>query len=121
MSRIKGGVTSRRRKKKYFRLAKGYRLGKNNLWRHVAEQVEKGLQYAYRDRKQKKRNFRALWIQRINAATRIYGLSYSKFIDGLKKANMIIDRKILCDIALNDINGFEKLVDKAKEGLQISA
>jgi large subunit ribosomal protein L20 len=119
MTRIKCGTTSKRRKKKYFKLAKGYRLGKNNLWRHVTEQVEKGLQYAYRDRKQKKRDFRGLWITRINAATRIYGMSYSKFISGLKKADVIIDRKILADIAVNDIDGFGKLVDKAKEALKI--
>jgi large subunit ribosomal protein L20 len=117
MTRIKCGMTSRKRKEKYFKLAKGYRLGKNNLWRHVTEQVEKGLQYAYRDRKQKKRDFRGLWIQRINAATRIYGMSYSKFISGLKKANIAIDRKILADIAVNDIAGFGKLVEKAKESL----
>ena len=119
MARIKGGTTSKKRKAKYFKLAKGYRMGKNNLWRHVTEQVEKGLQYAYRDRKQKKRDFRGLWIQRINAATRIYGMSYSKFMGGLKKANVEIDRKILADIALNDIAGFEKIVEKAKEGLGV--
>ena len=114
MARVKCGKTSRKRKKKYFKIAKGYRLGKNNLWRHVTEQVEKGLQYAYRDRRQKKRDFRALWIQRINAATRIYGMSYSRFISGLKKLNIIIDRKILADIAVNDTKGFEQLVSKVK-------
>ena len=92
-------------------------MGKNNLWRHVVEQVEKGLQYAYRDRKAKKRDFRGLWIQRINAATRIYDMSYSRFISGLKKAGVILDRKILADIALNDIATFGKLVEKAREGL----
>ncbi len=114
MARVKCGKTSRNRKKKYFKLAKGYRLGKNNLWRHVTEQVEKGLQYAYRDRRQKKRDFRSLWIQRINAAARMYDMSYSRFISGLKKLNIIIDRKILADIAVNDIKGFEELVLKVK-------
>jgi large subunit ribosomal protein L20 len=114
MARVKCGMISRKRKKKYFKIAKGYRLGKNNLWRHVTEQVEKGLQYAYRDRRQKKRDFRSLWIQRINAASRIYGMSYSRFISGLKKLNIIIDRKILADIAINDIKGFEQLVLKVK-------
>ena len=117
MPRVKGGMSTLKRKKKYFKQAKGYRLGKSNLWRHVVEQVEKGLQYAYRDRKQKKRDFRGLWIQRINAAARGYGMSYSRFISGLKKADVQINRKILADIAVHDIDTFGKLVEKAKEGL----
>ncbi|MCP4481655.1 MAG: 50S ribosomal protein L20 [bacterium] len=117
MPRVKGGMSTLKRKKKYFKQAKGYRLGKNNLWRHVVEQVEKGLQYAYRDRKQKKRDFRALWIQRINAAARLYDMSYSKFISGLKKAGVIINRKMLAEIALKDIETFGKLVEKAKEAI----
>ncbi len=115
MARVKGGMLSLKHKKKYFKLAKGYRMGKNNLWRHVKEQVEKGLQYAYRDRKQKKRDFRSLWITRINAAARMFGMSYSKFMSGLKKENIIIDRKILADIAYNDIETFGKIVEKVKK------
>lgn len=120
MTRVKGGVTTRRRKKKLFRLAKGYRLGKKNLYRHVTEQVDKGLQYAYRDRKSRKREFRSLWIARINAASRLNGMSYSQFINGLRKANVQINRKILADLAVNDTNVFAQLVALAakanKEG-----
>jgi len=117
MTRVKGGMATLNRKKKYFKIAKGYRLGKKNLWKHVQDQVEKGLQYAYRDRKQKKRDFRAIWIQRINAGARIFGLSYSKLIFGLKKAEINIDRKMLSELAVSDINAFGKIVEKAKENL----
>ncbi|MFC1546362.1 50S ribosomal protein L20 [bacterium] len=119
MTRVKGGVITKKRKKKYFKIAKGYRLGKSNLYKHVKEQVEKSLLYAYRDRRQKKRDFRALWIIRINAAARIYGLSYSKFISGIKKASIEVDRKILADIAVHDQETFGKLAELAKETLGI--
>ena len=117
MARIKGGVTTRKRKKKVFRRAKGYVLGKRNLYRHAIEQVEKGLQYSYRDRKAKKRRFRSLWVLRINAAARVYGLSYSKFINGLNKANVKIDRKMLADLAVNEPDAFRSLAETAKSSL----
>ncbi len=117
MARVKGGVTTRRRKKKIFRRAKGYRLGKKNLYRHAVEQVEKGLQYAYRDRKAKKRNFRALWIVRINAAARLNGLSYRKFMNGLKRANIHIDRKMLAELAVRNPHAFSSLAEAAKSSL----
>jgi large subunit ribosomal protein L20 len=115
MPRVKGGVTTRKRKKKFFKIAKGYRMGKNNLYRQVRNQVEKSLQYAYRDRKAKKRDLRSLWITRINAAARLCGLSYSKFIAGLKKLNITIDRKILSEIAISDESVFQKLAEMVKE------
>ncbi len=117
MVRIKGGVTTRRRKKKIFRRTKGYRLGKKNLWRHAREQYQKGLQYAYRDRKRKKRDFRSLWIIRINAAARLNGLSYSHFMRGLKKANIQINRKILAEFAVNDASVFSELAAIAKKSI----
>ena len=115
MVRIKGGVTSRRRKKKLFRLTKGYRMGKKHLYRHATEQLDKSLQYAYRDRRRKKREFRSLWITRINAASRLNGMSYSQFISGLRKAKVQINRKILADLAVNDTNAFSQLVSIALE------
>ncbi|MFB0527322.1 MAG: 50S ribosomal protein L20 [bacterium] len=115
MVRIKGGVISRRRKKKLFRLTKGYRMGKKHLYRHATEQLDKGLQYAYRDRRRKKREFRSLWITRINAASRLNGMSYSQFISGLRKAKVQINRKILADLAVNDTNAFSQLVAIALE------
>ena len=115
MVRIKGGVTTRKRKKKIFRKAKGYRLGKKNLWKHVREQYQKGLQYAYRDRKRKKRDFRSQWIRCINAQTRLSGISYSHFINGLKKANIKVNRKILANLALNDKNTFSEFITIAMD------
>lgn len=117
MSRVKGGLTTRRRKKKVFRRAKGYRLGKKNLYRHAVEQVEKGLQYAYRDRKTKKRRFHSLWIIKINAAARLHGISYSKFIQGLRKANVNVNRKILADLAVQEPEVFASLIETAKSRL----
>ncbi|MFH1783982.1 MAG: 50S ribosomal protein L20 [bacterium] len=114
MPRVKGGVTTRRWKKKIFKRAKGFRLGKKNLYRHAAEQVDKSLNYAYRDRRVKKRDFRKLWITRINAEARVHGLSYSRFINGLKRANIEIDRKILADLAVNDVKAFSQLASIAK-------
>ena len=117
MPRVKGGVTTRRWKKKIFRRAKGYRMGKSKLYRHATEQVDKSLNYAYRDRRVKKRDFRKLWISRINAQARIYGLSYSRFINGLKRANVEIDRKLLADLAVNDTKAFLHLANIVKEQL----
>ncbi|MBI5192474.1 MAG: 50S ribosomal protein L20 [Nitrospirae bacterium] len=110
MPRAKGGPKTRRRRKKVLKLAKGFWGGKHRLYRTATETVDKGLCYAYRDRRQKKRSFRALWIVRINAAIREHGLSYSKFIAGLKKAGITLDRKVLADLAVNDPAGFAKVV-----------
>ena len=114
MSRVKRGVTARARHKKVLAMAKGYRGRSKNVFR-VA--VEKVLQYAYRDRKAKKRSFRALWIQRINAATRLHDMTYSRFISGLNKAGIELDRKVLADIALKEPANFAKLVEAAKSAL----
>ena len=117
MSRVKGGVTSRARHKKVIKAAKGYRGRSNNNYRLALERVEKAMQYAYRDRRTKKRNFRALWIQRINAGAREHGLSYSQFMNGVHKAGIDIDRKMLADLAMNDAAGFEAVVEKARAAL----
>ena len=102
MSRVKGGVTSRARHKKVIKLAKGYRGRSNNNYRLALERVEKAMQYAYRDRRVKKRNFRALWIQRINAAVRAHDMSYSQFMNGVNKAGIEVDRKVLAELAYSD-------------------
>jgi large subunit ribosomal protein L20 len=117
MPRVKGGNVARKRRKKVLKLAKGYFGSKSLLYRTANEQVMKSLSYAYRDRKQRKRNFRKLWITRINAGVRPHGLSYSKFINGLKKAGIEVNRKMLSDIAINDPAGFEQLVHVANKGL----
>ena len=117
MSRVKRGVTAHARHKKVLAMAKGYRGRNKNVFRVAVEKVEKGLQYAYRDRKAKKRNFRSLWIQRINAATRLHDMTYSRFISGLNKAGIELDRKVLADIALKEPANFAKLVEQAKSAL----
>ena len=117
MSRVKRGVTARARHKKVLAMAKVYRGRSKNVFRVAVEKVEKGLQYAYRDRKAKKRSFRALWIQRINAATRLHDMTYSRFISGLNKAGIELDRKVLADIALKEPANFAKLVEAAKSAL----
>jgi large subunit ribosomal protein L20 len=114
MARVKRGVTARARHKKVLKLAKGYYGARSRVYRVAKQAVIKAGQYAYRDRRAKKRQFRQLWIVRINAAARQNGLSYSRFIDGLKKASVEIDRKILADIAVYDQKGFAALVEKAK-------
>lgn len=114
MPRVKKGVTARKRHKKILKLAKGYRGAKSKLFKPANAQVMKSLAYAYRDRKDKKGNFRKLWITRINAAARINGLSYSKLINGLKLAGVEVNRKILADLAVNDIQAFGQLVEVAK-------
>lgn len=117
MSRIKRGVTAKARHKKVFAMAKGYRGRSKNVFTVAIEKVEKALQYAYRDRRAKKRNFRTLWIQRINAATRLYDMTYSRFMSGLTKAGIELDRKVLADIAVKEPENFAKLVDSAKAAL----
>lgn len=115
MSRIKGAVTARARHKKVLKLSKGYFGGKSKLFRIANQAVMRSLVYAYRDRRNKKRDFRKLWITRINAASRINGMSYSRFINGLKKSGINLNRKVLADMAVNDMNGFATLVNKVKE------
>ncbi|HBK69737.1 MAG TPA: 50S ribosomal protein L20 [Firmicutes bacterium] len=115
MARVKGGYVTRQRHKKILKLTKGYRGSKSRLYRVANEQLLKSLAYAYRDRRAKKRDFRKLWISRINAAARMNGLSYSVFISGLKKAGVQINRKVLADLAVNDSSAFEKLVSVAKQ------
>ena len=112
--RVKRGPKKARRRKKILKLAKGYFGGKKNLYRTAKEQVEKSLVYSYAGRKQRKRDFRKLWIIRINAAVRNYGLSYSKFIDGLNKANININRKVLSELAVRDPEAFKSIVEKVK-------
>ncbi|HHT06149.1 MAG TPA: 50S ribosomal protein L20 [Hydrogenispora sp.] len=115
MARVKRGTNTRRRHKKILKLAKGYRGSKSRLFRVANPQVLRSLSYAYRDRRTKKRDFRRLWIARINAAARMNGMSYSMFISGLKKAGVQINRKVLADLAVNDGAAFEKLVSVAKQ------
>lgn len=114
MARVKSGVRKRAKHKKILKLAKGYFGAKSKLYRVANEAVMKSLSYAYRDRKQKKRDFRRLWISRINAAARMNGLSYSKFMNALKKAGITLNRKVLADMAVNDAAVFKLLVEKVK-------
>ncbi len=115
MPRTKRGPIARNRRKKVLKLARGYYGAKSKLFRIANQQVIKSLTFAYRDRKQKKRDFRKLWIARINAAARNGGLSYSRFINGLKKADVQINRKVLAELAVNDKDAFSRLVEVAKE------
>ena len=117
MARVKRGVTAHARHKKVLDLAKGYRGRGSKAYRVAIEKVEKGLRYAYRDRRNKKREFRGLWIQRINAAARMNGLTYSQFMDGLHKAGIEVDRKVLADIAAQEPDSFRLLVEQAKTAL----
>ena len=117
MPRVKRGVTARRRHKKILKLAKGYYGARSRVFRVAKQAVTKAGQYAYRDRRVKKRTFRALWISRINAATRANGMTYSQFIAGLKKAGIALDRRVLSDIAIHDKTTFTIIVDKAKAAL----
>jgi large subunit ribosomal protein L20 len=115
MARVKRGVVARRRRKKILKLAKGYYGAKHRLFRTANEQVMRSFMYAYRDRRQRKRDFRKLWIVRINAAARMNGLSYSKLMHGLKLAGININRKMLADLAVNDSKAFQDLVGVAKQ------
>jgi large subunit ribosomal protein L20 len=118
MARVKRGVTTHARHKKILKRAKGYRGRNKNVFRAAIERVEKGLQYAYRDRRTRKRNFRSLWIQRINAGAREHGLTYSQLINGLKQAGVEADRKILADLAVREPAAFKALVDQAQAALK---
>ena len=117
MARVKRGVTKQNRHKKVLKQAKGSRGRSKNTFRAAIQRVEKDLQYAYRDRRARKRNFRALWIQRINAGVREHGLTYSQFMNGLKKAGIELDRKVLSDLAISEPASFKGLVDKAQAAL----
>ena len=117
MPRVKRGVTAHARHKKVLNRAKGYRGARKNVFRVANQAVAKAGQYAYRDRRQKKRQFRALWIARINAAARLNGLSYSRFMNGLSRAEIDLDRKVLADIAVHDSSGFAALAEKARAAL----
>ena len=114
MARVKGGVTTRARHKKVLKLAKGYFGAKSTQFRAANQAVMRSLSYAYRDRKAKKRDFRKLWITRINAAARINGMSYSRFMNALSKAGINLNRKVLADMAIHDAEGFKQLVEKVK-------
>ena len=117
MAKIKGKNVAKNRRRKILKLAKGYFGSKHTLYKTAHEQVMHSLRYAYRDRKQRKRDFRRLWIQRINAAARMFDLSYSRFMDGLHKAGIEVNRKMLAELAVNDLKGFEDLTVAAKSGL----
>ncbi|MGQ0658062.1 MAG: 50S ribosomal protein L20 [Chromatiales bacterium] len=117
MARVKRGVTARARHKKILAQAKGYRGFRRSIIRVAKQAVTRAGQYAYRDRKVRKREFRALWITRINAAARLFGLSYSRLIDGLSKASIEVDRKVLAELAVSDRNAFGQLAEKAKAAL----
>ena len=121
MARVKRGVTTHARHKKLLKLAKGYRGRSSNVYSAALQRVEKGLQYAYRDRRARKRAFRGLWIQRINAATREHGLTYSQFMNGLKKAGIELDRKVLSDLAVHEPDAFGALVAQAEAALDAPA
>jgi large subunit ribosomal protein L20 len=117
MARVKRGVTTHARHKKVIKQAKGYQGRGRNVFRVAIERVEKGLQYAYRDRRVRKRTFRALWIQRINAGAREHGLTYSQLMNGLNKAGVELDRKVLSDLAVREPAAFKSLVDQAQAAL----
>jgi large subunit ribosomal protein L20 len=121
MARVKRGVTSHAKHKKVFKAAKGFYGRRKNTIRIAKQAVEKANQYAYRDRKRRKRTFRALWIQRLNAAVRPFGLNYSKFIAGLDKAGIVVDRKVLSDLAITEPAAFQAIVEKAKAALPAAA
>ncbi len=117
MARVKRGVTTHARHKKIIKMAAGYRGRSKNCFRVAIERVEKALQYAYRDRRTRKRDFRGLWIQRINAAVREHGLTYSQFIHGMSKAGIEIDRKVMADLAVREPDAFKSLIDQAGAAL----
>ena len=121
MARVKRGVTSHAKHKKVYKATKGHYGRRRNTIRTAKQSMEKAMQYAYRDRKNKKRTFRALWIQRLNAAVRPFGLNYSKFIDGLAKAGVTVDRKVLSDIAIAEPAAFQAIVEKVKAALPKAA
>jgi large subunit ribosomal protein L20 len=118
MSRVTNGVAARARHKKIIKMAKGYRGRAKNCFRVAIEKVEKGLQYAYRDRRARKRDFRKLWIQRINAAVRQEGMTYSRFIDAITKCGIEVDRKVMADLAVREPEAFKALVEQARASIQ---
>ncbi len=118
MARVKRGTTTHARHKKVLEMARGYRGRNSTSFRIAIEKVEKGLQYAYRDRRVRKRSFRRLWIQRINAGARLHGLTYSQFMNGLNKAGIEVDRKILSDLAIREPEAFEALVKQAQASIE---
>lgn len=121
MSRVRSGKVNKNRHKKILKLAKGYRGRAKNCFRIAIQKVEKALQYSYRDRRNRKRQFRALWIQRINAAVRQYDITYSQFINGLKQANITVDRKVMADLAVHNADSFIHLVELTKKSLAKTA
>src|SRR5215813_12985510 len=121
MARVKRGVTTRAKHKKVLDQAKGYYGRRKNTIRVAKQAVEKANQYAFRDRKNRKRTFRALWIQRLNAAVRPFGLNYSRFIDGLNKSGLMVDRKVLSDLSIREPAAFQAIVEKAKAALPAAA
>jgi large subunit ribosomal protein L20 len=121
MARVKRGVTSHAKHKKTLKAAKGFHGRRKNTIRAAKAAVDHAMQYAYRDRKRRKRTFRALWIQRLNAAVRPFGLTYSRFIDGLARAQVMVDRKVLSDLAINEPAAFEAIVGKVKDALGAAA
>ena len=121
MPRVKGGPKTRQRRKKVLKMAKGYVAGRGRLYRTAVDAVHRALAYSYRHRRTKKRDFRRLWITRINAAARIHGLSYSRLMDALRKAHIELDRKILADLAVSDPGAFSKIAEKAKASIQRGA
>jgi len=120
MARVKRGVTTHRRHRKIIKMAKGYRGRNKNCFRIAVQKVERALQYAYRDRRNRKRDFRGLWIQRINAGAREHGLTYSRLMDGLKKAGVALDRKILADLAGHEPEAFKAVVQQAQAALALA-
>lgn len=118
MARVKTGVVRRRRHKKILKLARGFFSARHKHFKKAKEQLERSLVYAFRDRKAKKRDFRRLWIIRINAACRLNDISYSRFMNGLKKAKIELDRKVLANLAINDASGFSKIVELVKQALK---
>ncbi|MBP9693355.1 MAG: 50S ribosomal protein L20 [Alphaproteobacteria bacterium] len=121
MARVKRGVTTHARHRKIIKMAKGFRGRAKNTFRIAIQRVEKSLQYGYRDRRNKKRTFRALWIQRINAAARLHGMTYSRFMDGLHKAGIEVDRKVLSDIAVREPEAFKVFVENSQKALKKAA
>ena len=121
MARVKRGVTAHARHKKVLKMAKGFRGRSSTCFRPALQRLEKALQYAYRDRRNKKRDFRGLWIQRINAAVREHGMTYSAFINGVNKAEITVDRKVMADLAMNQPEAFKQIVDKAKAAITVKA
>jgi large subunit ribosomal protein L20 len=115
MPRVTSAVRRKRRKRTVLKLAKGFRGGRSKLFKSATEAVDRSLRYAYRDRKVRKRTFRRLWIARINAASRQHGMSYSRLMDGIQKAGIGLNRKVLADMAVSDVNGFAKIVEMAKQ------